>query len=95
MSAADKPAGLRALADFYEKPPGDFQCAPFALVPSLRAAAQRIEERAEMLAALKAAVGHLDHMAAWIGKQNAGYSFESLGEDMPGMRDAIAKAEGR
>lgn len=36
--------------------------------------------------ALRTAVGHIEHMAAWIGNQNAGYSFESLGEDMPGIR---------
>lgn len=41
--------------------------------------------------ALKAAIGHIEHMAAWIAKQNAGYSFESLGEDMPGIRAAADK----
>ena len=40
--------------------------------------------------ALKTAIRHIDHMAAWITKQNAGYSFESLGEDMPGIRAALA-----
>lgn len=49
----------------------------------------------ELLAELRTAVQHIEHMGAWIGKQNAGYSFESLGEDMPGMRAAIAKADGR
>lgn len=39
--------------------------------------------------ALRTAVQHIEHMAAWIGKQNAGYSFESLGEDMPGIREAV------
>lgn len=48
----------------------------------------------EYLVALRTAAGHIEHMAAWIGKQNAGYSFESLGEDMPDIRAAIAKAEG-
>lgn len=38
--------------------------------------------------ALKLAIQHIEHMAAWIGAQNAGYSFESLGEDMPGIRAA-------
>jgi hypothetical protein len=40
-------------------------------------------------AALALAIEHIEHMAAWIAKQNAGYSFESLGEDMPGMRAAV------
>lgn len=39
--------------------------------------------------ALKTAISHIEHMAAWIEKQNAGYSFESLGEDMPGIRAAV------
>lgn len=47
----------------------------------------------DTLAALRTAVRHIEHMAPWISKQNAGYSFESLGEDMPGIR--AAKAEGR
>lgn len=49
-------------------------------------------DRAAALAALRTAVQHIEHMAAWIGKQNAGYSFESLGEDMPGIRAALASA---
>lgn len=48
----------------------------------------------DLLGALRIAVSHIEHMAAWIGEQNAGYSFESLGEDMPGIRGAIAKANG-
>ena len=39
--------------------------------------------------ALLIAVAHLEHMAAWISKRNAGYSFESLGEDMPTIREAL------
>lgn len=58
----------------------------------------------DLLAALKTAVAHIEHMAKWINRHNAGrghnpdfggYVFESLGEDMPGLRAAIAKAEGR
>lgn len=41
--------------------------------------------------ALRTAIGHIEHMAAWIGKQNAGYSFESLSEDMPGIREALTE----
>lgn len=40
--------------------------------------------------ALATAIGHIDHMAAWITQQNAGYSFEGLGEDMPGIRALVA-----
>lgn len=36
--------------------------------------------------ALQTAVDHIEHMAAWVGKQQAGYSFESLGEDMPSIK---------
>lgn len=39
--------------------------------------------------ALKTAIQHIEHMAAWIEKQNAGYSFESLGEDMDRLRAAL------
>jgi len=51
-------------------------------------------ERAEALAAkkenaLKVAIGHIDHMAAWIGKNNSGYSFEALNEDIDGIRSAV------
>lgn len=42
-----------------------------------------------LVAELSKAVSHVEHMAAWIGNQNKGYSFESLGKDMPGMLSAI------
>lgn len=42
-------------------------------------------------ALLKLAIQHIDHMAAWISAQNAGYSFESLGEDMPSIRQAASQ----
>lgn len=44
----------------------------------------------ELRVALNTAIQHIDHMAAWITKQNAGYSFESLGEDMPGLRTLLS-----
>jgi hypothetical protein len=50
---------------------------------------------AELLDALRTADRHIEHMAAWISANPAGYSFESLNEDLPGIRAAIAKAEGR
>lgn len=42
-----------------------------------------------LYAALKTAIFHIEHMAAWIGAQNAGYSFEGLGEDMPSLKSAL------
>jgi hypothetical protein len=49
-------------------------------------------------AALKLAIDHIRHMAAWIGTTNAGtarghYSFEALGEDMPGIEAALTATE--
>lgn len=38
---------------------------------------------------LRTAIRHIEHMAAWIGKQNSGYSFEGLGEDMPSIHAAL------
>lgn len=40
-------------------------------------------------AAFKLAIEHIEHMAAWIGQNNRGYSFEALGEDMPGIKAAL------
>ncbi len=40
-------------------------------------------------AALERAVSHIEHMAAWITAQDAFYSFESLGEDMPDIKAAL------
>lgn len=39
--------------------------------------------------ALRCAIDHIKHMAAWIARLNSGYSFESLGEDMPGIEAAL------
>jgi hypothetical protein len=47
----------------------------------------------DLLSALRTAESHIEHMAAWISARPAGYSFESLNEDLPGIRAAIAKAE--
>lgn len=47
--------------------------------------------------ALNLAIDHIKHMAAWIGRNNRGYSFEALGEDMPGIEAAhaaLATADG-
>lgn len=41
--------------------------------------------------ALKTAIEHIEHMAAWISHNNSSYSFESLGEDMPGIREALRR----
>lgn len=40
--------------------------------------------------ALILAISHIEHMSKWITAQNAGYSFESLGEDMPGIKAALS-----
>lgn len=49
-------------------------------------------------ASLKIAVDHIEHMANFISamneKHNAGYSFESLGEDMPDIRAALSATGG-
>ena len=42
--------------------------------------------------ALKVALGHVEHMAEFIGTLRTNYSFESLGEDLPGMWEAVNKA---
>lgn len=42
-------------------------------------------------AALRIALSHIDHMTAWIALQKAGYSFESLGEDMPELRAVLKR----
>ena len=48
------------------------------------------DREAALRAALRCAVGHIEHQAAWIIKQKGGYSFESLGEDMPGIKQALS-----
>lgn len=52
--------------------------------------------------ALKLAIKHIEHMAAWITRTNAtspgdligSYSFEGLGEDLPGIKAALATQDG-
>jgi hypothetical protein len=51
------------------------------------------DQRDELRSALKLSIGHIEHMARWIEAQRNGYSFESLGEDMPGIRASRDKAE--
>ncbi len=46
-------------------------------------------ERNAARRALAKALDHIEHMSAWIARQNAGYSFESISEDMPEMRKAL------
>lgn len=50
----------------------------------------RADATALLVEALRMAHRHIQHQAAWIGKQNAGYSFEALGEDMPTIEAALA-----
>lgn len=79
---------------------------PVAIVPKNRrpnseakANAQLFAAGPDMLAALRTAVLHIEHMAAWITAMNGNvpdsrglYSFEGLGEDLPGIKAALAKA---
>ena len=55
--------------------------------------ANAIVQLPALLKALDLALSHIEHMAAWITAQKAGYSFESLGEDMPDIRAALAAAK--
>jgi hypothetical protein len=48
----------------------------------------------DLMNALELAIGHIDHMAAFIASQNAGYSFESLGEDSDNIRLPLAAFKG-
>lgn len=43
----------------------------------------------EVKKALSVAMGHVEHMAKFIGTLKTGYSFESLSEDMPDIVDAV------
>jgi hypothetical protein len=50
-------------------------------------------ETARLVEALRTAISHIEHLAAWIGRDNRGYSFESLGEDMPSLKEALLSAQ--
>lgn len=65
---------------------------PFLTVEEWTRIAEWAATSAEIATALKIAVGHIEHMAAFFGNKGTGYSFEALGEDMPGIREALAKA---
>ncbi len=77
------------------QPFGSPQLAKDETLADLKDAADEIERLRTpptgnaMREALTTAVRHIEHMAAWITKQNAGYSFESLGEDMPRIRATL------
>ena len=51
-------------------------------------------ERDEARTALKLAIDHIEHMAAHFSNRGTGYSFESLGEDMPGIKAALNNLRG-
>lgn len=68
---------------------------PGETLPMLETAVNREARESRLTAALQCALGHIDHMTAFIGKANRGefsgcYDFESLGEDMPEMKAALA-----
>lgn len=73
-----------ALAQQPDKEPGLSAEEKWIIIGALRASTSVTNE------ALRTAIHHIEHMAAWIGKLNAGYSFESLGEDMSSIRAAVA-----
>jgi len=50
-------------------------------------------QRLELATALKTAIGHIEHMSKFIADQKAGYSFESLGEDMGIIREPLDRFE--
>ncbi len=53
---------------------------------------RRYNSAPDLLAALKTAKMHLEHMAAFITSRRTGYSFEGLSEDMPTIDAAIEQA---
>jgi hypothetical protein len=59
----------------------------FELIGELRQTIETLRET------LKCSITHNEHLASWITTQNAGYNFESLGEDMPGLKSALALTE--
>lgn len=71
---------------------GRIESADFEVLLSLAqiGAAQSQDDRPKQIAQeLKTALGHIEHMAAFINKNTTGYSFESLEEDISGMRSVL------
>lgn len=68
----------------------------FALLAKAASALRRLASSdggVKVLEALETAIRHIEHMAAFIEKTHSDcgtYSFESLGEDMPGMKAALS-----
>lgn len=58
---------------------------------ALSIADERSKDNVALRQSLSTAISHIEHMSAWITDQKAGYSFESLGEDLPGIRAAAAQ----
>lgn len=63
-------------------------------IPSEQLMDESIEVIENLSAKLSLAISHIDHMAAWISEANRDYhvgiySFESLCEDMPGIRAVL------
>jgi hypothetical protein len=61
-------------------------------IAQARAVCAAYERLRAPLASLRTAVAHIDHMSVWIVQQNAGYSFERLGEDMEGIKAPLRGA---
>jgi hypothetical protein len=85
---------------FAPKPQGEVYCELQAIgierdaIAQIEANATLIAAAPELLEALRLAKRHIAHMARWIEGRSSGYSFEALGEDMPSIDAAIAKAMG-
>ena len=72
-----------------------YDCAIIALMSTIEGDDHAKQQHLSMREQLKVAIGHLEHMSAWIGNHQPGsharastYSFEALGEDMPNIRAA-------
>ncbi len=61
-----------------------------ALIAEKNTADYYRKENMRLRKALELAIDHIEHMAAWFSGKGTGYSFESLGEDMPGIKDALS-----
>ena len=74
-------------------PPSPDECDPITIERAYLATPAPEGRDPATIEALKLAIGHIEHMAAWITAQKSGYSFESLGEDMPKIRALAIPAD--
>lgn len=72
-------------ADFAEFKQAIAEGRPLVMIPNVVGAELTPKQ------ALALAIQHIEHMGKFIISMNAGYSFESIGEDMPGIKATLAK----